>query len=479
MSMSNVLDTAEYLRQNSWKLSPARMAEYLEAGKYTIFPYVKMMDDLVAKSVIAGNARIIVSMPPRHGKSTYCSKSLPAWYLSQYPSKNVILASYEQTFAAHWGKQVRNYVQEHKQLGITLADDSLAADRWSTVEGGGMFCTGIGGPVTGRGAQLIVVDDPVKNWEEARSEVIRQNHIDWFNSTLFTRCEPNASIIVLMTRWHENDLAGYLLTEQPETWTELRLPAFAEAHDALHRPLGAALCPQRFDERALAQIQRNVGPNVWASLYQQRPSPLEGDLFKRDMFVLGSMQPDFDYTFVTCDTSYTDKTTNDFTVAIAFGVKENQLFIRDVFRQRIKAADVEIPLTAFIRRYAQYGFRGVYIEPKGHGMYLNQVLPRQGIVVPSESQIKDFYSDRKSDKVIRANNALPYLSLAKIIVNDRIPDVDILIAEALSFPRGKHDDFVDALIDGVKYWGMQMTSRFSICDVIGEDPYAKYLRESR
>jgi len=130
-------------------------------------------------------------MPPRHGKSWLSSLYSPAWFLSLWPEQNIILTSYEATFAASWGRQVRNFLQEHSEaLGVSLADDSLASDKWNTSEGGGMITAGIGGPVTGRGGNLIICDDPLKNFEEASSEVIRQKHIDWFNSTLYTRAEP-------------------------------------------------------------------------------------------------------------------------------------------------------------------------------------------------------------------------------------------------------------------------------------------------
>lgn len=460
----------EFVRNNLWRTSPARMAEHLDPN-YKRYPYIKYIDDIITSAILRGGARIVLSMPPRHGKSLLISKNTPAWFLSQFPDKNVILASYEATFASHWGKNTRNFLQENEtKLGVKLAQDSLASDRWNTVDGGGMFTTGIGGPITGRGAQLIVIDDPIKNWEEARSETIRQNHIDWFNSTLYTRCEPGASIIILMTRWHEMDLAGYLLSEHKDKWQEIRLPAFAEDGDTLGRKNGAALCPERFDERALAQIKESLGPNMWASLYQQRPVPLEGDLFKTGMFVKFPIEPNavFDYKFATVDTAYTDKTSNDFTCAVVFGVRNDQLWIVDVFRQRIKASDVEVPLVTFLKRHTQYGFRGVYIEPKGHGIYLNQVMPKYGILVPSESQLKDFYKDRVSDKVIRANNAVPHVSNRRIVFNDSVTCADDCIAEALGFPKGRHDDFVDCLIDGIKF-AFSTANLKSICDVLFND----------
>ena len=344
----------------------------------------------------------MISMPPRHGKSWLTSLYTPAWYLSLWPDRNIILASYEATFAATWGRNVRNFLQENQSnLGVRLADDSLSADRWNTTQGGGMVTAGIGGPITGRGGHLLIIDDPIKNWEEASSDLIREKQIEWFNSTLDTRAEPEASIIVLMTRWHERDLAGYLLTEHYDKWEEIKLPAIAEENDPLGRVVGEALCPERYNVETLANIQAAVGPRVWSSLYQQRPAPLEGNLFKEEMFEFGNIPQEFDFTFIMGDTAYKDKQENDFTVFTAFGVKGDSLFVIDVLRGRIQASDIEAPVLAFINRFSSYGFRGAYIEPKGHGIYLNQVLPRKGVLMPGESQLKEFYSDRHLNKVER------------------------------------------------------------------------------
>lgn len=430
------------------------MAEHLTQGKFQRFRHVQFLDRKLAQSIALGGARLVISMPPRHSKSWTTSLYTPAWFLSLWPDKNVILTSYEATFAATWGRQVRNLMQEHQfELGVRIAEDSQAADRWTTTAGGGMTAVGIGGPLTGRGGQLLIVDDPLKNHEEAASELIKQKQIDWFNSTLYTRAEPGASIIVLMTRWAERDLAGYLLTEHQDPWEEIRLPALAEEDDPLGRTYGEALCPERYDVEALQGIQKAVGPNVWAALYQQRPAPAEGNLFKAEMFEFSSIPDTFDYTFITADTAYNDKQENDFTVFTAFGVKNKELYVIDVLRERIKSADIEIPASEFIRKFMNrgWGFRGAWIEPKGHGIYLNQILPRKGLLLSGEAQRKEFYSDRHLNKVERANNAIPHLVGRKVRINQSIRQKEELVTECLAFPRGKHDDFTDTLIDAVKF----------------------------
>jgi len=236
---------AELFLEDLWRTSPARMAERLEQGRFQRFRHIQYLDSRIRDAVTRGSARIVISMPPRHGKSWLSSLYTPAWFLSLWPDRNVLLTSYEAGFAASWGRRVRNFMQEHgNTLKVGLAEDSMASDRWNTLEGGGMITAGIGGPITGRGGHLIIVDDPVKNWEEALSETQRQKAIDWFNSTLYTRAEPNASMIVLMTRWHQRDLAGYLLTEHHDPWQEIRFPAIAEEGDLLEREIGQSLCPK-------------------------------------------------------------------------------------------------------------------------------------------------------------------------------------------------------------------------------------------
>jgi predicted phage terminase large subunit-like protein len=449
------------------------MAEHLTRKRFQRFRHIQFLDRKLAQAVARGGARIVISMPPRHGKSWLTSLYTPAWYLSLWPDRSIILASYEATFAATWGRGVRNFLQENQgDLGVRLAEDSLSADRWNTTQGGGMVTAGIGGPITGRGGHLLII----KNWEEAASDLIREKQIEWFNSTLYTRAEPGASIIVLMTRWHEHDLAGYLLTEHHDKWEEIKLPAIAEENDPLGRAVGDALCPERYSAEMLANIKAAVGPRVWNSLYQQRPAPLEGNLFKEEMFEYGPIPQEFDFTFIMGDTAYKDKQENDFTVFTAFGVKGESLFVIDVLRGRIQASDIEAPALAFINRFSSYGFRGAYIEPKGHGIYLNQALPRKGVLMPSESQLKEFYSDRHLNKVERANNAIPYLVNRKVRINEKISCKEELRAECLSFPRAKHDDFVDTLVDGVKFvYGQKICSLEALdqlVGVLGGNPFA-------
>lgn len=240
-----------------------------------------MIDDLLLDLAAGIGRRQLIFAPPRHGKSWLVSHLFPAWYLLVYPDRDVILTSYEADFAATWGRKVRDTVNRWGRLfDVRVRSDSKAADRWQIDgHGGGMRTAGAGGPILGRGANLFIIDDPIKNAEEALSPTYRQKVWDWFNSTAETRLEPGAGVVVTQQRWHTEDLGGRLLAEQPDDWRCFSLKALAETDDPLGRPVGAALWPERYDAGELERKRRNA-PTWFAAQYQQRPLDLEGGFFR-------------------------------------------------------------------------------------------------------------------------------------------------------------------------------------------------------
>lgn len=267
------------------KSSPVSFAQVASGGWYQSAPHLQLLDDYLLRCERREIRRLMVFMPPRHSKSETISHFLPVWWLGRNPDDNIILASYGQDWADHWGRQARNTLNEFGEpiFGVGVADDSSAAGRWAvTGHRGGFKAAGVGGSITGRGANLLIIDDPVKNQEEAFSAVIHQRNIEWWASTASTRLEPGAVVILMMTRWHPNDLAGFLLGDSNE-WTVLKLPAVAEADDPLGRQVGEALWPARYDEAALAEIERSqkriLDGYYWTAMYQQRPQIPEGLLY--------------------------------------------------------------------------------------------------------------------------------------------------------------------------------------------------------
>ena len=234
--------------------------------------------------------RVIVTMPPRHGKSEVVSKHLPAWYLGLHPDREVILTSYSAELAQDHSRVAREVLREQGPpvFGVSVAQDSAAVNRWG-IEGhrGGMIAVGIGGSITGRGAHLAIIDDPFKGPEDSHSPTQRKRVIDWYRTVLRTRLAPGGAIIVIHTRWHKGDLVGHLLAEAEvggEQWTVIDLPAIAEEGDLLGRAPGAPLWPERFPLADLQELQRTLTTYWWQAVYQQKPGDPEGHQFKREYF---------------------------------------------------------------------------------------------------------------------------------------------------------------------------------------------------
>lgn len=430
----------------------------------------RKLNDFVAGTI----PFLMLFLPPRHGKSELVSRRLPPYIHGRFPEAEIMTASYSDSLAADMTTDVQKIMDspEYQEVfpGIRIPPprtSSGVAVRNSTEHHilghrGKYRGQGVGGSFTGKGANFILIDDPIKGREAADSIAFRAKLREFYDNDLYSRLETDlingrrGQILITQTRWHEDDLSGQLLelarhNPLAAQFDVVSFPAIRINMDNPNDPrqLGEALWPEKFDLERLSQI-RAQDSRAWASLYQQDPTPDGGGLFTTAMFDFGPMPGTFDYTFIIADTAYNDKKENDFTVFTLFGISKGDLFVIDVFRKQIKAAEVEIPVMAFVKRYSTYGFRGAYIEPKGHGIYLNQMFTRKGLMVPSEERIKEFFKDRSKGKVERANNAVPWLGNKKIRINESIHGKEDLLNEVLSFPNGRHDDFVDTVIDGVK-----------------------------
>jgi hypothetical protein len=279
------------LRRALARSSPAGLAAVAGRGTWSLTPHLKLLNNHLldfTTAVEAGQSpRLRIAMPPRHGKSKITSETYPAWVSGRHPDWRCILTSYEADFAATWGRKARDLVEQYgdRYFGIHVRSDSKAADRWD-LEGhdGGMSTAGVNGPITGKGAHVLIIDDPVKDAKDANSETFRRRSQDWYRSTAYTRLEPGGGVILIQTRWHEEDLSGYvakLADETGERWTTLCLPALAEEGDPLGRRPGDPLWPDRYGLDDLLRIRKTLGSYWWSALYQQRPQPAEGGTFKR------------------------------------------------------------------------------------------------------------------------------------------------------------------------------------------------------
>jgi hypothetical protein len=257
--------------QEPWRLEPHRLAEYASEGRWKAWPYLRLVSQKIARAIGRGGGRILISMPPRHGKSSLASFWTPIWFLNNFPAERVIMTSHGDLLASDWGRKVRNEFESNELLTTRLSQDSTAANRWNTPEGGGMLSSGVGGGITGFGANLALIDDPHPTWESAMSVTERTKVVDWFKGTLYDRLEPRGTIIVLAHRWHEDDLPGYLIEEHSDQWDVVKFPALAESGDVLGRAEGEALCPERYSSDALNQIKLASGALVWSAKFQQNP----------------------------------------------------------------------------------------------------------------------------------------------------------------------------------------------------------------
>jgi len=431
---------------------------------------------------------LMVFMPPRHGKSELVSRRFPAFLHGLYPDAEIMAASYLDSLAGDMTIDVQNIIDSpayHRVFprtkiyppGTSYTLGTRNSSEHHIIGHRGKYRgQGVGGSFTGKGANFIIIDDPIKGREIADSVAFRERLWNFYKDDLFSRLETNletgrqGQVLITQTRWHEDDLSGRLLElmyKDPLSiqWDIINYPAIRISQDDAtdQRAIGEPLWPKKYNLQQLGAIRSSLGPRGWSSLYQQSPVPLGGGLFNDQMFEFVDLPGQFDWKFITADTAYKEKQENDFTVFTAFGVIGDQLFVLDVFREQMKSSDIETRVEPFIRRFLDYGYRGTYIEPKGHGIYLNQKFAGKGLAIPGETRIKEFYSDRRFDKVERANNVVPHLAYRKLKIGNQVAHREELLAELLGFPKWKHDDFVDTVVDGLK---MVYANTMSILDVL-------------
>ncbi len=331
----------------------------------------------------------------------------------------------------------------------------------------GLSASSIGGAITGVDAGNpniddnefdggLIIDDPM-DVSDAKSEIMLQESIRMYTDKLKTRLRTSHTpVIIVAQRISLDDLPSYIISKEQDDYDIVTIEALQN---------NESYWPERISTEELLKIQKE-NPGLFAAQYQQNPIVDGGNLFKEYMLARDAMPQLFDFTFITADTAYKEKQENDYTVFFYCGVKDNQLFVINILRDKIPSSNIEawaMPLM----RYASsvYGFRGCYIEPKGHGIYLNQKLPQTGIIMPSPEQAEEFFKDRRLDKVARANAILPYLAYNKVTFNINIPEqiLNEVFAEIMNFPKAKHDDSVDCFIDACK---IAHTSQVSILDVL-------------
>jgi predicted phage terminase large subunit-like protein len=418
--------------------------------------------------------RLVVNMPPRHGKTNLISEYFPAWYLGRNPMSQIIFSTYSFERAGDVGRKVRNQLTDpmHAQIfpGITVSKDNAGMNRVSTTQGGNFFAVGVGGAIIGRGAHLFVIDDPIKSREEAESELQREKLIDWFRSVAYTRLMPGNAIIVVQTRWHYDDLTGFLLNDlKHENWTVLSLPAIAESDDdPMGRSPGDALWPERYPIDTLAQIRETIGTREWTSQYQQSPIASSGGMIHLDWFKRykhseamlrfeqckndRKVSMPYEITRIVCswDTAFKESQMNDPSACTVWGTTKNnsEFYLLETVCGRLGFPALKKKVIEIYEKWFEISGRQVpiVIEDRGSGQSLIQELRRSTgapiIAFPAENS-----------KQIRLDSVAPLIEAGRVFLPDRSPWLVPYETELTRFPLWKNDDLVDSTSQFLQWAG--------------------------
>lgn len=406
--------------------------------------------------------RLIICQPPRSGKSEIVSRRFPAYALGKNPDLQIIATSYSSDLVSRFNRDVQRIIDDdiYREIfpsttlnGRNVKTDTRASyirtsDLFEVVGHKGSYrSTGVGGGITGQGADILIIDDPIKDRAEANSPTIREKLWDWYTSTAYTRLSPGGGVIVMATRWHTDDLIGRLIQKMQEgsgdDFNVITYPAIAE-HDEPHRKAGEALHPERYDLEQLNAIRQTIGPQDWSALYQQRPVPEGGAVFKIDAFKRWNstnLPPAFDQILGSWDMTFKDSKSSDYVVGQVWGRKGVDLYLLDLFRGQwdfTKTLEMFALMTAKYPRTHRW-----LIEDKANGSAIISVLKKQihGItpITPTESKLE------------RAYAVTPLIEAGNVYIPESATWLANFEDELLNFPAGAHDDQVDSMTQALNF----------------------------
>lgn len=437
--------------------TPATFAESLSSTirmyQFQMAPHIRYIGERIAafsNGEVKDKIGLLISTPPRHSKSETCSFWTPLWLFHRNPRTRILLASYEATFAETWGRRVRDYILDNSDaLDLHVNPDHAAASAWSLREGGTMHTAGVGGPMTGRGGDVILIDDPIKNQEEAASPVYRDKAWAWFNSVALTRLEPGGFIICIGTRWHEDDLIGRLELASNNgdglQWEVIKFPAIAELGDPMGRPVGKALWPERYPEEKLKEIRKSLGPYQFSSLYQQNPTPEEGNsVLRRWWKFYAEPAKDIlekaDKAIQTWDLAIKETVYGSYTVGFVLAQVGSLVYVLDRFRKRVNTPDMITKIEEWHKKY-----------PKALAKVIEDKAAGPAVIATLHKKIPGLVPwPPRGSKMQRLNAVISLIEAGQVLLPDT-PWAKELIEEAAAFPNAAHDDQVDALTQGLTY----------------------------
>jgi predicted phage terminase large subunit-like protein len=423
---------------------------YSHEGRYKRAPHIELIAEVIQAAIDkkkqmrngeipTENQYIALNMPPRHSKSMTITETLPSYYLGQFTEDRIIEISYNDTFARKFGKKNKEKVRQFgKELfNIEIAKDSSAHDEWALDNNiGGMISRGVLSGITGQGADLMIIDDPIKNREEADSETHREKIWDEWIDSFSSRLHPGAIVILILTRWHEDDLQGRLLNKEygkPLNWQVYNFPLEAEENDILGREPGEPLWPERYGKSFIEERKRY--PSSFNALYQGRPTSAEGNLLKRDWWKYYDKLPVMQRRILSVDATFKDEDDSDFVAIQVWGKTGANIYLIDNLKARLNFPATLQAIRNMLNKHK--GIAGKYVEDKANGPAIISMLNRE---------IGGFIKvNPQGGKVARVNAVSPYIESGNVYLPRNAEWVHDFVEEAASFPKGKNDDQVDAM----------------------------------
>lgn len=421
--------------------------EYVHRGLYKPAAHHYLIADALQRIINGKLKKLMIFMPARHGKSMTVTESFPSYFLGKFPKKRVITVSYGDSLARRFGRKNRQKLDEFGKeiFNVQLAADNASVQDWATTEGGGMLSVGIGAGITGHGADLLLLDDVIKNREEANSEHIRNKIYDEYQSSLLTRLHFGGAVILIMTRWHEDDIAGRILARE-QGWEVLSLPAEAEEGDILGRAVGDPLWIEGgYDLEWLKEKRAQLDAQTWNSIYQQRPSAAEGNIIKRDWIkYYKQLPPSFDEMLISVDASFKGNTNSDYCVLTVWGKDKARKYLVDAIRDRMNFPSTVAALRSLVAKYPKATAK--LIEDKANGSAIIDFLKQEisGIIPITPKESKEARLSAVSPEFESGSVFFPDPSLCRWIGE--------CVEELVTFPNGKHDDFCDSTSQALQRW---------------------------